>query len=67
MDLEKLHERVRRIEAIEDIKRLKARYWYACDHKDIEQVRDCFLDGPIEIDYAGSTGKVEHRDALREV
>ncbi len=67
MDLESLHDRIRRIEDIEDIKRLKARYWYACDHKDVEQVRECFMDGPIEIDYAGSTGKVAHRDALRDV
>lgn len=62
-----LDERLRRLEAIEDIKRLKARYWYACDHKDVEGVRACFMDGPIEIDYAGSTGKVHHRDALRDV
>jgi hypothetical protein len=62
-----LEERIRRIEATEAIKRLKARYWYACDHKDVEGVRACFMDGPIEIDYAGSTGKVHHRDALRDV
>jgi len=62
-----LEERIARLEAIEDIKRLKARYWYACDHKDAEGVCDCFMDGPIEIDYAGSTGKVGHRDELRAV
>ncbi len=67
MDEASLAERILRIEAIEDINRLKARYWYACDHKDVEQVRACFAEGPVEIDYAGSTGKVTSRDALRDV
>ena len=62
-----LEARIRRLEALEEIKQLKARYWYACDHKDLEGVQSCFQDGPIEIDYAGSTGKVFHRDALRAV
>lgn len=62
-----LEARLGRLEAIEEIKQLKARYWYACDHKDVEGVRLCFQDGPVEIDYAGSTGKVHHRDALYAV
>ncbi len=39
-----LEDRIRRLEAIEAIKALKARYWYFCDHKDVEQVRACFAD-----------------------
>jgi hypothetical protein len=62
-----IEDRVRNLEAIEAIKALKARYWYSCDHKDVEQVRQCFADGPVEIDYAGSTGKVSHRDELYAV
>jgi hypothetical protein len=44
-----LDSRIARLEAIEAIKALKARYWYCCDSKDVEGVRDCFLDGPVEI------------------
>lgn len=62
-----LEERIARLEAIEAIKRLKASYWYACDQKDVEAVRDCFADGPVEIHYDGPVGRVEHRDALYEV
>ena len=65
--MDSLEARIQDLEAIEAIKRLKARYWYACDHKDVEQVRDCFMDGPVESDYAGSTGKVNHRDELYAV
>ena len=59
--------RISRLEAIEAIKSLKARYWYCCDHKDVEGVRDCFLDGPVEIHYDGPVGLVHHRDELYEV
>ena len=36
-----LEARMSRLEAIEAIKNLKARYWYCCDHKDVEGVRSC--------------------------
>jgi len=65
--LEELERRVRRLEAVEEIKKLKAHYWYACDHKDVEAVRDCFVDGPCEIAYDGPVGTVHHRDGLYEV
>ena len=65
--LKELEQRIRRLEAIEAIKKLKAHYWYSCDHKDVEAVRDCFMDGPIEIAYDGPVGTVHHRDALFEV
>lgn len=62
-----LETRVARLEAIEAIKALKARYWYCCDSKDVEGVRDCFLEGPVEIHYDGPVGLVTHRDGLYEV
>ncbi len=62
-----LEDRIARLEAIEAIKQLKAQYWHACDQKDVEQVRECFVDGPAEIHYDGPVGRVEHRDGLYEV
>ena len=62
-----LASRIARLEAIEAIKALKARYWYCCDNKDVEGVRDCFLEGPVEIHYDGPVGLVHHRDGLYEV
>ncbi|MEZ4287149.1 MAG: nuclear transport factor 2 family protein [Polyangiales bacterium] len=59
--------RLARLEAIEDIKKLKARYWYYCDHKDVENVRACFAPGEVEIHYDGPVGLVHHRDGLYEV
>ena len=60
---ESLEHRIWKLEQIETIRRLKARYWRCCDHKDVPGVRDCFYDGPIEVDYDG-TGKHTHRDAF---
>jgi hypothetical protein len=62
-----LEARIARLEAIEAIKNLKARYWYCCDQKDVEGVRDCFAEGPVEIHYDGPVGLVRHRDGLYEV
>jgi hypothetical protein len=62
-----LEARIARLEAIEAIKALKARYWYCCDRKDVNGVRDCFLEGPVEIHYDGPVGLIRHRDALHEV
>ena len=62
-----LESRIARLEAIEAIKALKARYWHCCDHKDVEGVRDCFLDGPVEIHYDGPVGLVNHRDGLYQI
>ena len=62
-----MESRIARLEAIEAVKALKARYWYCCDSKDVEGVRDCFLDGPVEIHYDGPVGMVKHRDGLFQV
>lgn len=66
-DMAALEERISRLEAVEEIKKLKARYWYLCDQKDVEGVRDCFMDGPVEISYDGPVGTVHHRDGLYQV
>ncbi len=62
-----LEARIARLEAIEAIKNLKARYWYCCDQKDVEGVRSCFMEGPVEIHYDGPVGLVHHRDGLYRV
>ncbi|MCB9625909.1 MAG: nuclear transport factor 2 family protein [Sandaracinaceae bacterium] len=59
--------RIERLEDIEDIKKLKAHYWYSCDQKNVEAVRDCFVEGEVLIDYDGPVGLVRHRDELYAV
>jgi len=58
--------RLQRLEDIESIRRLKARYLHACDRKDVEAIRACFASGPIHIDY-GVIGVFEQRDAFVQV
>lgn len=45
--------RVARLEDIEAVRQLKARYLRACDLKQVEEVRNCFLPGPVRIEYQG--------------
>jgi hypothetical protein len=59
-------ERLARLEAIEAIKQLKARYLTACDRKDIEAVRSCFPDAPVVLDY-GPVGSFNHREQLLDI
>lgn len=61
-----LLERIQRLEDIEAIRRLKARYFNACDAKDVEAIRGCFIDGPMLIDY-GVVGTFADREGLIEV
>lgn len=49
-ELENLRLRLESLEAVEAIKRLKARYLNACDQQNSEDVRDCFAEGEIVID-----------------
>ena len=56
-------QRLARLEAIEAIKQLKARYFFACDNKQPAAVRDCFVDGPLRIDY-GRIGQFDNADAM---
>lgn len=45
-----LEERIARLEAESDIRRLKARYLNACDAKDVDAIRACFTPD-AELDY----------------
>lgn len=61
-----LEQRIARLEAIEDIRQLKSRYFQACDRKDPDAVRDCFVPGRIEVRY-GRIGEFDDREAMLEV
>ncbi|WP_048307070.1 nuclear transport factor 2 family protein [Halomonas sp. PR-M31] len=61
-----LEARLRRLEDLEAIRTLKARYLFSCDQKDPEGVRQCFAPGEVEIDF-GRIGVFHHRDALVKV
>lgn len=63
MKQQTVEQRLARLEAIEAIQRLKHDYFFFCDQKRPEQVRDCFVDGPCHIDY-GRIGVFTHRDQL---
>jgi len=61
-----LEARVRRLEDREAIRSLKARYFFACDSKHVQGVRDCFPAGKVMIDY-GRIGVFDDREQLVEV
>ena len=45
-----LERELSRLQAIEEIRQLKARYLNACDRQDPEAVRQCFAEGEVVID-----------------
>ena len=58
---------IERLVAIEDLKQLKARYWYALDHQDWTMWRDEVWSPDAELDVAAEKQhKVGPRDALIE-
>ena len=59
-------QRIQQLEDIEAIKKLKARYFHACDQKQLEVMRECFVAESCLIDY-GAVGVFDHRDALVEL
>lgn len=61
-----LQQRIQRLEDIEAIKQLKARYLHACDRKLVDQIRECFAEGEVVIDY-GPVGRFTNREQLIEV
>ena len=61
-----LEQRLLRLESIEAIKQLKHRYLRACDNKDPAAVRDCYVEGGIELDFS-RVGSFANRDELVEV
>lgn len=58
--------RLQRLEDIEALRQLKARYFHACDRKDVETLRQCFAEGAVVIDY-GAIGRFTAREAFLEV
>jgi hypothetical protein len=58
-----VEQRLSRLEAIEAIKRLKARYFHACDTKQPDIVRECFAPGEIDLRY-GRIGEFKDREQL---
>lgn len=61
-----LEQRLLRLEAIEDIRQLKARYFHACDNKQPDMVRECFAAGKIELRY-GRIGSFDDREQMLAV
>ncbi len=61
-----LEQRIQQLEDIEAIKKLKARYFHACDQKQIDVIRECFVEGDCVIDY-GAVGVFKNREGLIEL
>ena len=61
-----LAERIQRLEDIEAIKQLKARWWYACDVRDIAGMRACYDEDDFLIDF-DFIGQFTDMDAFIDV
>lgn len=61
-----MEERIAALEAVEQIKVVKHRYLRACDRKDAEGFRECFVTEGAVLDY-GPLGAFEGAEALTEV
>ena len=61
-----LEERIQRLEDIEAIKQLKAKYLHNCDVKDIEGIRECFSANDVVINY-GAIGSFSDRESFLAV
>ncbi|MEC8613149.1 MAG: nuclear transport factor 2 family protein, partial [Pseudomonadota bacterium] len=61
-----LASRVQALEDIEAIKRLKARWWFACDTRDLAGMRACYDEDDFLIDF-GFIGEFTDMDAFIEV
>lgn len=65
-ELQALERRIARLEAVEAIKALKYRYWRACDGKDPEAFRRCFVREGASVDF-GSLGRFDDADPIAEI
>lgn len=59
--------RVAALEAVEEIKRLKYRYLRACDRKEPEKFRECFVASGAVLDYGEKIGQFRDADGIRAV
>ncbi|AUM18190.1 bile acid 7-alpha dehydratase [Rhodococcus ruber Chol-4] len=62
-----VEERLARLEALEEIRMLKHRYFRACDAKDPEGMRACFVAEGADIYYGPALGSFDDADGLVEV
>ena len=62
-----LEERIAALEAVEEIKRLKYRYLRACDRKQPEEFRACFVASGAVLDYGEKLGQFRDADGIRAV
>jgi hypothetical protein len=58
-----LESRIATLESIEAIKSVKARYFFSCDNKRPADVRSCFADGDIDLQY-GRIGNFTRADDM---
>jgi len=65
-ELQELKRRLNRLESVEAIKVLKARYLNACDQQDPEAVRNCFAEGEVPIDMS-YFGVLKNRDEFVDI
>ena len=61
-----LEARIQTLEDIEAIKQLKARWWFACDQRDIPEMRSCYDEDDFLIDF-GFIGRFTDMDAFIDV
>jgi hypothetical protein len=65
-EIDELRRRVQRLEDLEAIRRLKARYLNACDAQDPERAKQCFASGEVLIDM-GHVGVLRDREAFAQL
>lgn len=63
MDYDSLEARIAQLEDVESIKKLKARYWFACDTRDTQALRACFCRDNLLIDF-GFIGQFTDAEAF---
>ncbi len=66
MSEKSLEQRIAALEAIEEIKVLKYRYWRACDAKDPVAFRSCFIRSGASVDF-GPMGEFDDADPIAEL
>ena len=66
MDERSVEQRLADLERIDAIKALKYRYWRACDGKDPDAFRACFVSTGASIDF-GPLGRFDDADRLTDI